>query len=277
MIPADLTAGDQRSMEVDWAGFELREIRSIDDPLFEVAYRRLRDAFGAAHEIEQIEVLASRLRRDPRERVSDRALLYKLLAITKAGELVGMRDHTAIVNPGTPSALIHMSHNLVEKPWRRSGIAGWLRALPLQTARECLAANRLDPQTPITQVAEMEHADSADEARSIRLNAYEKAGYRKIDPALLDYRQPDFRAPSEIDRSGGPQPLHLSLLVRRIGRESETRVRGAEVREIAGSLYRMYAADFRAGDMAPLFATLDSYPGESAWIDLLPPSAAVTP
>ena len=32
----------------------------------------------------------------------------------------------------------HIGHVIVEPEWRRTGLAGWLRALPIETARECV-------------------------------------------------------------------------------------------------------------------------------------------
>ena len=92
----------------------------------------------------------------------------------------------------------------------------------LQTARECLARTGVDQSGRITLVAEMEYPHSRDDAaRMIRLQAYEKAGFRKIDPALIHYYQPDFRAPEVIDATGGARPLAFQLIVRRVGREHE--------------------------------------------------------
>ena len=42
-----------------------------------------------------------------------------------------------------------------------------------------------------------------------------------IDPRKVRYLQPDFRAPDEIDLGGGPKPLSLALIVRRVRREHE--------------------------------------------------------
>jgi hypothetical protein len=199
-------------------------------------------------------------------------LIYEMLMITRLGETVGVRDHTAIVHPDFSLGVVHMSHNFVAVPFRRSGIAGWLRALPVQTARLALQAAGCPPDHPIALVAEMEAADPNDAARVTRLTAYEKAGYWKVDPSVVDYLQPDFRSPEQIDAAGGAEPLPLCLLVRRVGQEDSRTIRGREVREIAASLYRMYAIEFRKADMAPLFAALDGYPAPDQPIALVPPT-----
>ena len=118
----------------------------------------------------------------------------------------------------------------------------------------------------------MKFLDRNDPSTFGRLKAYEKAGYLMIDPRKVRYLQPDFRAPDEIDLGGGPKPLSLALIVRRVGREHELTISGAEVLGIAEALYQMYGATFRQRDMAPLIASLQRYPAPDEVIDLLPPT-----
>jgi hypothetical protein len=84
--------------------------------------------------------------------------------------------------------------------------------------------------------------------------------------------QPDFRSLKAIDLSGGPRPLSLALIIRRVGREMEKTISGAESLIIVDALYRMYAVTFRQSDMAPLIANLEKHPGSDDVIDLLPPT-----
>ncbi|HEY8900551.1 MAG TPA: hypothetical protein VIM61_09070 [Chthoniobacterales bacterium] len=272
MNPADLAPGDAKCATRDWTGFELHRIRSVADPHFRTAYDALWQEFGAAGEMEQVDVLERRLKWDPHQPVNGCALLYELLLVTHGGQFVAVRDHTAIVRPGFPLAVVHLSHNLVASEWRRCGIAGWLRALPAGTARACAEAAGIPSNGPIVLVAEMEFADPTNEPRTIRLTAYERAGYRKIAPDALPYLQPDFRSPAEIDASGGPRPVPLSLLVRFVGNEARESIATDEVRGIVESLYRMYAVEFRAADMAPLFANLDRLGKGAAPIPLILPT-----
>ena len=164
-----------------------------------------------------------------------------------------------------------MSHVLVDASWRRTGLAGWLRAAPLQTARAGLEASGLPVDSPITLVAEMEHADPSFPNRQIRLAAYEKAGFVKVDPVQVRYFQPDFRPPPDIDRGGGPQPLPFSLILRRVGREREQTIAGREIRDIVESLYQMYGEGFRANDMAAARSAFQ-YPGDDAGVRLVSPT-----
>lgn len=274
MNSADLAPGDTKSAERDWSGYELHRIRSVDDPRFPLAFDPLWAEFHASNEMEPPAILARRMEWNPAVLTHGIALLYELLLVTRNGEFVAVRDQTAIVRPEFGVAVVHLSHNLVAPPHRRSGIAGWLRALPIQTARRCLEAQGLPPGRQIYLVGEMEPADPTNEARTTRLIAYEKAGYRKIDPAAIRYLQPDFRPPEEIDASGGPQPIRLDLLVRKVGREDESEMRAERVYCIAHCLYEMYATQFRPSDMRPVWDNLATFPRGDDVVSLLSPTSA---
>jgi len=269
-----LAPGDAKAASVDWSRFRLDVITGPDQPEFERAYEALWREFGPLHEIETPEVLAGRLEWDPQVPVEGLHLQYRLALLTQDGRFAAVRDHTAIMAAGRPGCVVHLSHLLVAPEFRRTGIAGALRAFPLRTARECLVAAGRSEEEAVTLAAEMEHADPHHPARMQRLAAYEKAGYRKPDPRRVPYLQPDFREPAVIDAEGGPHPLPFSLILRRVGREAERTLLGSELREIAERLYRMYALGFRASDMAPVFANLDRFPAPGEAIALLSPTAA---
>lgn len=270
--PADLAPGDAKSATFEPATVAVQRVTSRDDPWFEFAYARLWAQFGASGEIETREVLGRRLAWDAAPRRDGFAMRYDLLLVRDpGGAFVAARDHTAIADESR--VVVHLSHALVDPAWRRSGLAGWLRALPLQTARACLGSAGISPKAPITLCAEMEYPDGEDEARTIRLQAYERSGYKKIDPAVIDYHQPDFRLPELIDASGGPLPLRFQLIVRRVGLEHEDTISGAEVRTIVQRFYALYGQECRASDMQPLWAEFAKYPAPDACIPLLPPSA----
>src|SRR3954470_21250185 len=138
---ADLAPGDDRSAEFDWTGIEVRLLRGIDDPLFPRAYSFLRETSGRLGEREQPDVLAHRFEWAPTEPVNGCALRYEMLVLLSGDRIVAVRDHTAIVPVelgGPPRAVVHLSHVLVDPAWRRTGLAGWLRAWPILTARDCL-------------------------------------------------------------------------------------------------------------------------------------------
>jgi GNAT superfamily N-acetyltransferase len=271
-----LSPGDTKSLQGDWGGLELHTISSAVDPFFQTAFKALWEEFGAAGEMEQEEVIAERMKWHPSQMHDEAALLYAMQLITRNGEFVGVRDHTAILLANEPGAIVHLSHNLVSPAWRRSGIAGWLRALPVSTALEALAAAGRQLDTPVTLVGEMEHFNPSNAATGIRLTAYEKAGYKMVDPELVDYWQPDFRDPRIIDQENGPKPIPLCLMLRRFGREHEEFVSGAEVCQVVDALYKMYGRGFRKRDMRVVFETLKNYPPPHSRIPLVPPTSVQT-
>ena len=260
-LPSDLAPGDVKSAALDVSSFQFNRIRGIDDPLFDLAHAQLWEEFGAKNEMERRETLALRFALAPQ-------ILYEMILVRRAGEFIGVRDHTAIVSRGGKQAVVHLSHNLLAPAARRTGLAGWMRAFPIQTARECLGEKR----APITLTAEMEYDDGSDPQRAIRLGAYEKAGFVKIDPRFVDFHQPDFRAAAEIDASGGAQPVRFQLLVRRVGREREMTIRGAEVRALVQSLHDIYGPQFRPQDMAHPLLDFARLPPADAVVALIPPT-----
>ena len=260
LTPQHLAPGDTRSAALDLTDFEITRIRSIDDPLFETAYEALWQEFGWKHEMEQRDVLARRFGLAP-------AMLYEVVLVRREGAVAAVRDHTAISADG--EVVVHLSHNLVTPEWRRGGLAGWMRAIPL------LAADELVPGAPVTLVGEMEYESPDDPARAIRLRAYEKAGFVKVDPGVVHYHQPDFRPPTEIDASGGPQPVPFQLLLRQVGRDTDAAISGARLRTIVAALYQMYGSQFRPQDMLHPALDLNAFPPPDASIPLLPPTAVV--
>lgn len=261
----DLAPGDEKSAQLDLARFDLARIRRSDDPLFEPAYHRLWEEFGPKDEMEQREVLDRRFQLGPR-------FLYEMALVRVGDDFVAVRDHTATLTRDGCHAVVHLSHNLVSPLARRTGLAGWMRALPIATARECLAANTAPSGAHITLLAEMEYMQPDNPACLVRLQAYERAGFRKIDPQVVHYFQPDFRTPAVIDATGGARPLPFQLLVRRVNREHERVIFGAEVRQLVETLYDTYGPQFRATDLAHPSLSLDAYPANDAMISLLPPT-----
>ncbi len=269
----DLAPADLRSSDFDWTGFSISFIDSASHPRFNLGYDALWAEFGDKGEMEQQAVIEQRLAWTPERPAGRHALLYELVVVMHDDQLAAVRDHTAIVdlsNADEPVA-VHLSHLLIMPRYRGNGLAGWMRAMPIRAARECLDRAR-QPRRSITLVAEMEPADPAYPDRFRRLLAYEKVGFVKIDPAAIHYLQPDFRPPAAIDTAGGPRPIPLSLVVRRVKREDETAVQAREVKAIVSSLYSMYGQSFREQDMQPNWASLASYPPDDTTIALVPPS-----
>ena len=263
LTPDLLSPGDQKSALLDPAQFTWNRIRSADDPLFETAYAALWAEFGAAHEMETREVLAARFIASP-------AMCSEMILARIGETITAVRDQTVIWFEG--EIIVHLSHLLVAPEWRRSGLAGWMRAVALLSARD-MASAQGKPDANLTLVGEMEYDDGTDPRRTVRLTAYERAGFVKIDPRTVRYFQPDFRPPSEIDASGGARPLPFQLILRRVGRETQTTITGAEVRRIVRALYAMYGAQFRPQDMAHPALNLTQYPADNTEVALIAPTA----
>jgi hypothetical protein len=269
----DLAPGDTRSSALDLSAFRFDRIRSASDPLFEEAYGYLWLEFGKKDEMESRQALRRRFELAPR-------MLYEMIHVRRGDAFIAVRDHTAILDHDGQSVLVHLSHNLIATSARRTGLGGWMRALPIAAARECHAANGipngrqngLPPSARITLVAEMEHPSPDHPDEMVRLRAYEKAGFRKIDPTRVAYYQPDFRTPAEIDAAGEPRPLPFQLVLRRVGREHERVISGGEARRLVQALYEIYSSHFRASDMAHPLLSLDEYPADDATIALVPPT-----
>lgn len=226
--------------------------------------------------MEQEAVLASRFDWDPSRPAANHALLYEMLVVRRGEEIVGLRDHTVIVPVSSDPleaaspVIVHLSHNLVEQPLRGSGLAGWLRALPLQTARECAARAGVGRARPITLVAEMEAYDERSAANVARLRSYGRAGFQTLEPETVDYHQPDLRSAEEIDRDA-LRSIPLTLAVRRVGREAETSLAASEARGIIRGLYTMFGLHVRSDHMQPLWRRLERLPDDAEKIDLVSP------
>lgn len=274
LLESDLAPGDRKSMEGDWSALELHTITDVKSAQFRLAYRYLWDEFGRKHEIEQIDVLNRRMQWEPAQVTDGYAMDYEMLLITAHGSFAAARDHTVIVdrNCSPPCVIVHLSHVLVHPIWRRTGLAGRLRAIPLQAVRRTLAQLDIDRTSSITLAAEMEAPLAGAPERMVRLLAYEKAGFQKPDPILIPYLQPDFRPVEQIEAVGGAEPMPFSLILRRVGLEEETHVSCAEVKSIVRALYTMYSREFREVDMEPVWKSLDNYPPEQESILLMPPS-----
>jgi GNAT superfamily N-acetyltransferase len=275
LIASDLAPGDTRAVDFDWSGVNRVRVRRADHPLFARAYQRLWDEFGASGGMEERRVIEQRFAWHPAQPVDGHALLYEMVVIESAGEILAVRDHTAILPARSPRdrpvrAVVHLSHLLVEPRRRGSGLAGWMRAFPIQAARACAAAAGESAPAAVTLVAEMEPSDGVTPAVLARLRSYQRAGFAQIDADRVSYCQPDFRAPHLIDATA-VRPLPFALIARRVGREDETSLSGAELRELVTALYTMFGATMRADHMEPLWAALERFPAADEMIRLHPP------
>lgn len=273
--PDDLAPGDRVVAARDWSDLRVHHVRDAADPDFALAYERLWSEFGGRGEMERRRVIEERLAWDPAKPVGSAALAYELLVLRRGAALAALRDHTAVVRldaarrPLWGPVVVHLSHAFVVPEQRGSGIAAWLRALPLETARRCGRAAAADPAAEVVLVAEMEPPGPQGMAR---LRSYERAGFQKVDPAAAPYAQPDFR-PAELLAGGTPQPIPLNLVLRRVGREHEPSMPAAELAAVVAAIYAVYAVHVPAAALEPLRAAAAVWTAREPSFRLLPPTA----
>jgi GNAT superfamily N-acetyltransferase len=278
LLADDLAPGDRDVAARDFGDVRVRRVLDAGDPDFDAAYARLFGEFGSLGEMERRSVICERLAWDPARPVGGAALAYEMLVLRRGDEIAALRDHTAVVRldasgrPQPGPIVVHLSHALVEPAHRGSGLAAWLRALPLQAARRCAAAAGCAPGTPIVLVAEMEPRDPERPARMTRLRSYERAGFQLVDPIAAPYAQPDFGAP-ETWVGAAPRAISLGLVVRRVGCEAEQALPAGELRAIVEAVYAVYGVHVPATALDPLRASAARYTSRPGPIRLLPPSA----
>jgi len=275
-ILSDLAPGDRKSTSFTTENITFHSVESIQDPLFETAFNTLTKFFGAGREMETRSVLEQRFAWNAAPLLPNQPLLHysMILALDSKKNVAAVRDYSAIVPPASepPRVTLHLSHLWIHPTHRRTGLAGWMRALPLETGRTLLAQANHSPDAPMTLIAEMELPDGKDKDRNLRLLAYEKAGFLKVDPRIVPYLQPDFRDPSQIDASGTPQPIPMALILRRVGCENESFAPASLIRSLIYDLYTLYSKTFRSCDMAPLWDRWRTLPNGPTPISLLPPT-----
>jgi hypothetical protein len=267
-ISQDLAPGDQKCAKFDTSRLSISRIHSADDPLLEAAYRLLTKEFMPERQIERIDTLRNRFAWDFKNPPDGLPMRYEMIVARCGDEIVAVRDHTVIIHEN--AAVVRLSHVAIAKEWKSTGLVGWIRSLPVQTARECLAEAGAPAGSPITLVAEVEMNTPAGLSR---VKACEDAGYLKADPRVIPYLEPDFRSPAEIDASDASAPQPFSLVLRRVGKENETTILGHEIRAIVRSLYTMYARECRPADMEPCWRLLPAYPSPWSDVELISPTA----
>jgi GNAT superfamily N-acetyltransferase len=278
LLPEDLAPGDRDAAARDWTDVRVHRVRAVDDPDFSAAYQRLFAEFGPRGEMETRAVIGDRLAWDPARPLARAALAYELLVLRRGERVAALRDHTAVVRldargrPAPGPLVVHLSHAFVEPAYRGHGLVAWLRALPLQTARRCAAAAGCAPGGAVVLVAEMEAPDPAEPRRMPRLRSYQRAGFRKVDPAAAPYAQPDFRA-SEVLAGATPRPVPLELVLRRVGREDEEAMPAAELAAVVEAIYAVYAVHVPARALDPLRAAAADWTARRESFRLLPPTA----
>jgi len=252
----DLYAQDVVEMiERETRKYEVESIEHPDHPDFKRAYQVLWDGFGAAGEMESEAVIRKMLLDDAFQPLPSGTFARYFLLVARdraTGTIRGVRDGRVLVNPAYDAdlCLVYLSHIFVLPEARGSVLTYWLRISPLDLAVSYLHALhqrglvRLPaPDAPgryfgmrVDLAAETEFFSPEDKLSLQRILFYGRGGFDVIDPRHFPYRQPDFRDPELIAKTGD-RPVPFMLLLRRVGREREARLPLEEARAAIRLLY----------------------------------------
>ncbi len=256
----DLYAQDVVEMiERETRKYEVEAIEHPDHPDYARAFQVLWDAFGPAGEMEPEPVIREMMLEDPTVPMpgGSYARFFLLVARDRAtGAIRGVRDGRVLVNPAYAPDLcvVYLSHIFMLPEARGTVLTYWLRIAPLDLAITYLHTLHQQgklalpaPDAPgrnfgmrMDLAAEVEYFSPEDKLSLQRLLFYGRGGFDAIDPRHFPYRQPDFRAPEEIARTGD-RPVPFALLLRRVGREREARLPIDEARAVIQLLYDDFA------------------------------------
>ncbi|HEX5065859.1 MAG TPA: hypothetical protein VFY49_07080, partial [Myxococcota bacterium] len=252
----DLYAQDVVEMiERETRKYEVEVIEHPDHPDFKRAFQVLWDAFGASGEMEPESVIREMMLEDPAVPMpsGSYARFFLLVARDRAsGAIRGVRDGRVLVNPAYAPDLcvVYLSHIFMLPDARGSVLTYWLRIAPLDLAVTYLHSLHQKgkiqlplPDQPgkyfgmrVDLAAEMEYFSPDDKLSLQRILFYGRGGFDAIDPRHFPYRQPDFREPSLIAKTGD-RPVPFMLLLRRVGREREARLPIDEAAAVMKLLY----------------------------------------
>ena len=252
----DLYAQDVVEMiERETRRYEVEAIEHPDHPDYESAFRLLWDAFGPSGEMEPEPVIRKMLLDDPLVPLPSGSFARYFLLVARdraTGAIRGVRDGRVLVNPAYAPDLcvVYLSHIFMKPEARGTVLTYWLRIAPLDLAvtylhtlhqRGKLALPA--PDAPgryfgmrVDLAAEVEYFSPEDRLSLQRILFYGRGGFDAIDPRHFPYRQPDFRDPALIEKTGD-RPVPFMLLLRRVGREREARLPIDEARAVVELLY----------------------------------------
>ena len=258
--------------------YELWSIDSPDHPDFQRAFDLLWGAFGPQGEMEPESAIRSFLKEDPLIPFTTGTYMKYFLLVARDldGNIRGVRDGTILINPAYAPDLcvVYLSHIYMLPEARGTVISYWLRIAPVELAMQYLAdlhaAGKIRlpaPDAPgrnfgmrIDLVAEMEYFTPEEPLSLQRILFYGRGGFDVINPRHFPYRQPDFRDPEEIRRTGN-LPVPFMILVRRMGRERQAWMSTTEASAVMRLLYDDFAAfcapEFLANSLDLVLARLE--------------------
>ncbi len=239
--------------------YELWSIESPDHPDFKAAFDLLWEAFGESGEMEREDSVRGFLREDVYEpdRFGTFMRYFLLVARDRDGRVRGVRDGTILYNPAYSSDLVvvYLSHIYMLPDARGTVLSYWLRIAPVELAMQFMVglsirglARLPNPDAPgrhfglrVNLAAEMEYFSPEDRLSLQRILFYGRGGFDAINPRHFPYRQPDFREPEVIAKTGN-MPHPFMILLRRMGRERQARLPISEARTVLKLLYDDFAA-----------------------------------
>lgn len=212
--------------------FQLEEVRT--EASFQLGYDALEVQFGPINEIERREVLSAWFEKGSLTPVEQNIRAFYHMSLVWEGQtLAAVRDDFGTVDRTTGHVVAFLSHSLVLPPYRRSGVAALIRALPAPHARLDAMALGVKP-TAVMLLAEMEMFEAHRNETLVRLSSYGRAGFRVVPPWHVPYAQPDFRDLAALRVEA--QPVPMMLLVRQVGEESSKTIEPRRARTLLDHL-----------------------------------------
>jgi hypothetical protein len=248
-----VSPGEQaRARALDLGAILLERIDSPDHPRFADAYRILSTYFAPKNQIEGADVLRGRLRQRSMLLTRGWTARYEMLVLSREGRIIGVRDHLFFTGPNAAEQTpIYQAHIFVTPEWRGTGIAAWLRALPLISASWSQQEATLQLSRP-SLVAEIDRSRAPHDDAAHALRGYLLAGYGLL-PREIEYLQPDVPAGMTSEWSGrcSTTPMHLAF--RFVGSESSEPRTGAEIALCVEALYALHETEFPNQDLEVLW------------------------
>jgi len=242
--PNLVSPGEQaRAAAFDLDEIQIERIDSPAHPRFADAYQTLADYFGPRRQIEGPDLLRRRLSATSLALTRGWSARYEMLALLRNGRVIGVRDHVFFTGPhAARQTPIYQAHIFVVPAWRGTGIAAWLRALPLISATWWQQHGQLTLSRPLL-VAEIDRPRAPDDGAARVRRGYVRAGYGLLPPDI-EYLQPDVPETPTGDASDAcaTTPMHLAL--RFVGRESMEPRTGEEIAHAIEALYSLHETEF---------------------------------
>jgi GNAT superfamily N-acetyltransferase len=237
---------------VDLDAIDVERIDAPGHARFDEAYRTLANYFGPRRQLEGPDILRRRLGTQPLVLTRGWTAQYELLILSRNGRIIGVRDHVFFTGRhAAEQTPIYQAHIFVVPEWRGTGVAAWLRALPLISASWWQLQGRLRLVNP-SLVAEIDRPRGPHDDAAHALRGYLRAGYGML-PAGIDYLQPDVPDDLTSDASDTCTATPMHLAFRFVGRESSEPRTGEAIARCVEALYSLHEAEFPHQDLEALW------------------------